>query len=115
MGDVLIRNSIDHPSIVRVEELNELFRRRGEADGQQDIQFIDDRQHDILIIGSEQGVTERKALNMVAGETEQLAGFKCLDLEFGRLLGKITDGGKEREHIIGRKTGDTFSAVLVYI
>ena len=76
MGDVLIRNSIDHPSIVRVEELNELFRRRGEADGQQDIQFIDDRQHDILIIGSEQGVTERKALDMVAGETEQLAGFK---------------------------------------
>ena len=98
-----------------VEKLDELFRCGREANGQQNIQFIDDRQHDILIIRCKQRITERKALDMIAGKAEQLAGFKCLDLEFGRLLGKITDGGKEREHIIGRKTGDTFSAVLVYI
>ena len=95
MGDILIGNPIDYPRIVRVEELDELFRRGGKADGQQDIQLIDDRQHDILIIGSKQRVTERKALDMVAGEAEQLAGFKRLDLEFGRLLGEIADGGTE--------------------
>ena len=49
------------------------------------------------------------------GKAEQLAGFKRLNLKFRRLLGKIANGGKERKHIISRKTGDTFITVLVYI
>ena len=115
MGDILIGDPVDHPDIVCVEKLDELFRRGREANGQQNIQFIDDRQHDILIIRCKQRITERKALDMIAGEAEQLAGFKRLNLKFRRLLGKIADGGKERKHIISRKTGDTFITVLVYI
>ena len=98
-----------------VEKLDELFRCGREANGQQNIQFIDDRQHDILIIRCKQRITERKALDMIAGKAEQLAGFKRLNLKFRRLLGKIANGGKERKHIISRKTGDTFITVLVYI
>ena len=45
MGDILIGNPVDHPGIVRVEKLDELFRCGREANGQQNIQFIDDRQH----------------------------------------------------------------------
>ena len=115
MGDILIGNPVDHPGIVRVEKLDELFRCGREANGQQNIQFIDDRQHDILIIRCKQRITERKALDMIAGKAERLAGFKRLNLKFRRLLGKIANGGKERKHIISRKTGDTFITVLVYI
>ena len=46
MGDILIGNPVDHPDIVCVEKLDELLRRGREANGQQNIQFIDDRQHD---------------------------------------------------------------------
>ena len=117
MGDILIGNPVDHPGIVRVENwMNHSARRKRKADGpQQNIQFIDDRQHDILIIRCKQRITERKALDMIAGKAEQLAGFKRLNLKFRRLLGKIANGGKERKHIISRKTGDTFITVLVYI
>ena len=55
MGDILIGNPVDHPGIVRVEKLDELFRCGREANGQQNIQFIDDRQHDILIINASKG------------------------------------------------------------
>ena len=80
------------------------------------IQFIDDRQHDILIIRCNKRINGTERLyDMIAGKAEQLAGFKRLNLKFRRLLGKIANGGKERKHIISRKTGDTFITVLVYI
>jgi hypothetical protein len=84
MGDILIGDPVDHPDIVCVEKLDELFRRGREANSQQNIQFIDDRQHDILIIRCKQRITERKALDMIAGKAEQLAGFKRLNLKFRR-------------------------------